>query len=119
MLTKQQIAEAFSGHRFTETYGYLAPDVRWVSVGAGAVNGRAAVIDLCERSATELSNVNTIFLRSVSVVGPDAVAIDAIGRYTDADQTVSVVSSCDIYEFRDDQVVMITSYTVELDPQSV
>jgi hypothetical protein len=28
-MNSKQIAEAFSGHRFTEVYEYLAPTVRW------------------------------------------------------------------------------------------
>jgi ketosteroid isomerase-like protein len=48
------------------------------------------------------------------VAGTDAAAVDAIGRYTDADGEVSLVSSCDIYEFRDGLVTTITSYAVEL-----
>jgi len=48
--------------------------------------------------------------------GPDAVAVDAIGRYTDAGGQVSVVSSCDIYQFIDGLLTAITSYAVELPP---
>jgi hypothetical protein len=32
-MNTQQIAEAFSGHRFAETYDHLAVDVRWVLPG--------------------------------------------------------------------------------------
>lgn len=38
------IAEAFSGHRFQETYGRLAEGVRWVLVGQGVLEGRDAVV---------------------------------------------------------------------------
>jgi hypothetical protein len=31
----EQIAEAFSRHRFTDTYPFLAPDVRRDNVGGG------------------------------------------------------------------------------------
>lgn len=110
----QEIAEAFSGHRFTETFPHLAPDVRWVSVGQSTLEGRDAVIAACEGSAAELAGVTTEFTRFVSVVGADAVAVDAIGRYVEAGGQTSVVSSCDIYEFDHGALTAITSYAVEL-----
>jgi hypothetical protein len=39
----QRIAEAFSGHRSTETYDRLAEDVRWVLPGQATLEGRGAV----------------------------------------------------------------------------
>jgi hypothetical protein len=94
MTTPRQIAEAFSGHRFADVYAALAPDVRWTAVGEGLLTGRQAVVDACKAT----------------------LAVDAVGHYLDADGAVSVVSSCDIYEFHDGALQAITSYAVELDP---
>jgi ketosteroid isomerase-like protein len=110
----RQIAEAFSSHRFTETFPHLAPDVRWVSVGGSTVEGRDAVVDACTSAATELADVTTDFTRFLTVVGTEAVTVDAVGRYVDPDGQVSVVSSCDVYEFTDGVLATITSYAVEL-----
>ena len=52
--------------------------------------------------------------RFVSIAGPDAAAVDVVARYVAADGHVSVVSSCDIYEFADGKLAAITSYAVEL-----
>jgi hypothetical protein len=112
----KEIAEAFSGHRFAEAYPHLAPSVRWVSVGESAIEGREAVIGACEDSTAELAQVTTEFTRFVSVVDTNSVAIDAIGRYVDAEGQTSVVSSCDIYEFDQGVLITITSYAVELPP---
>ena len=111
-----QIAEAFSGHRFTETYEHLSADVRWVLPGQLLVEGRDAVVAACDSSATEMAQlVSTEFSRFVSVAGDGVAAVDAIGRYVDGEGNVSVVSSADIYEFDGDgRVTSITSYTVEL-----
>lgn len=119
MTTPRAIAEAFSAHRFAETRPHLADDVTWVLVGADVVRGAAAVQAVCADTAAELADAETAFDRFLVVEGEDAVAVDAIGRYTAADGTVSLVSSCDLYEFRDDRVVRITSYTVELDAAPV
>ena len=112
-----QIAEAFSGHRFTETYDHLADDVRWVLPGHDPIEGKPAVIAACDSSAAEMAELATTeFTRFVSVGGDNVAAVDAIGRYVSPDGSVSVVSSADIYEFDGDgRVTTITSYAVELE----
>jgi ketosteroid isomerase-like protein len=117
MTSPRETAEAFSGHRFHDAYAALSPDVRWTAVGEGVVTGRQAVVDACEATLAELATTTTDFSRFVVVADPDgnAVAVDVVARYVDADGTTSVVSSCDIYEFSDGQVTAITSYAVELD----
>jgi hypothetical protein len=115
MTTPQQIAEAFSGHRFSEAYDHLATDVRWVLIGGETLQGRDSVIEACEQTAAELAHSKNEFLRFLTIAGADAVAVDAVGRYVAADGTTSVVASCDIYEFTDGVVTAITSYTTELD----
>jgi len=116
MTTSREIAEAFSGHRFRDAYAALAPDVRWTSVGEGVVSGRQAVVDACEATLTELATTTVEFARFLVVADDDAAAADVVGRYVDADGETSLVSSCDVYEFRDGLVTAITSYAVELDP---
>lgn len=115
MTTPREIAEAFSGHRFSDAYAGLAPDVRWTSVGAGVLTGRQAVVDACEATLAEFATGTAEFRRFLVIAEGDAVAVDAIGRYVDADGGVSVVSSCDLYEFSGGTLTAITSYTVELD----
>jgi len=110
----EQIAQAFSGHRFAEAYPHLAQDVRWVSVGGSTLRGRDAVIEACEQSSEYLSQVTTEFRRFKTVVGSDAVAVDTLAEYVDADKQSSVVASCDIYDFVNGEVKTITSYTVEV-----
>lgn len=109
----RRIAEAFSGHRFRETYDHLAPDVVWLAVGASATHGKDDVVAACEATLTELTHVTTEFTRFVTVADDQTAVVDSIGRYADPDGTISTVASCDIYEFRDEFVTRITSYTVE------
>lgn len=114
--TPRRIAEAFSSHRFREAYAALAPDVRWVSVGAGEITGRQAVVDACEATLAELATTDAEFLRFVVIADGDRAAVDAVGRYVDGAGGVSVVSSCDVYEFSNGALTCITSYAAEFDP---
>lgn len=118
MTTARETAEAFSGHRFRDAYDALSPDVRWTAVGEGVFSGRQSVVAACEATLAELATTTTDFSRFVVVADPDgqAVAVDVVARYVDADGRTSVVSSCDIYEFSDGLVTTITSYAVELEP---
>lgn len=114
-MNTQQIAEAFSGHRFAEVYPFLAPEVRWVVPGQVSMEGRAAVVAACEEALAGMQALRVEFDRFVSVGGPAVAAVDAVGRYVDPDGAVSVVSSADVYEFdAAGLVVTITSYAVEL-----
>lgn len=64
----KQIAEAFSGHRFAETYDHLAADVRWVLPGQTTIEGRSAVVEACNPSAVEMAKLASAeFSRFVSV----------------------------------------------------
>jgi hypothetical protein len=56
------------------------------------------------------------FLRFTVIPSDDRAAVDSVGRYDDAAGGVSVVSSCDVYEFSKGALTRITSYTAELDP---
>ena len=111
----RDIAAAFSGHRFRETYDHLAPDIVWVAAGGSTTEGKDGVISTCEETLAELADTTTEFTRFLTVADDDAAAVDVIGRYTDLAGGTSTVASCDIYEFRDNLVTRITSYTVEID----
>ncbi|WP_353813562.1 nuclear transport factor 2 family protein [Agromyces sp. SYSU T00266] len=114
-LTTEQIARAFSGHRFDLALQHLADDVIWTSVGGGPLVGRKAVAKAIERTAADLADVTTEFQRFRSVVGEDSVVVDALARYTDADGGVSIVASCDVFDFAaDGRITEIVSYMIEL-----
>jgi hypothetical protein len=113
----QQIAEAFSSHRFADVYDQLASDVRWVSPGQPAISGKDAVVAACAKATADLEQLaGHEFTRFVSVGSPSVAAVDAIARYVDPDGSVSIVSSADIYEFNGQgSLTTITSYAVEIE----
>lgn len=50
-MTSEQIARAFSGHRFEEAFPHIAQDVKWVLVGETVLEGREAAIAACNATA--------------------------------------------------------------------
>ena len=110
----EKIARAFSSHRFDEALPHLADDIIWTLVGAEPVIGRKAVKKACKHTGAYLADVTTEFQRFRTVVGDESVVVDSLARYTEAGGDVSVVASCDIYDFVDGRVTEIVSYTVEL-----
>lgn len=113
-LTPEEVAQAISGHRFAEAYPYLAPDVRWVLAGGPTRIGREAVVEACEATARELVDVSTRFTKFKTIADADSVVIDSLSEYEDTDGSMTVVASCDIYDFDHNELVEITSYTVEV-----
>lgn len=70
-------------------------------------------MDVCRETAAALIDTRVEVDRFVVADGGPVVAVDTVTQYRDGDDT-STVASCDIYEFHDDSLVQITSYTVEV-----
>jgi hypothetical protein len=113
--TLEQIAEAFSHHRFSETYPFIHDNVRWNLVGAEPIIGKADVVSACEQSSDELAQATTTFNRFRTVISENCVVVDSEAEYVNDVNQASVVASCDIYDFSNGQLAQITSYTIELD----
>jgi hypothetical protein len=109
-----EIAEAFSRHRFEETFRWILEDAEWRLIGADMIVGKAAIVSACEESATSLANTQTTFDRFRVITADDTVVVDSQARYVDEDRT-SAVASCDIYEFAEGMISAITSYNVEIE----
>jgi ketosteroid isomerase-like protein len=111
------VGRAFSEHRFDEALDHLADDVRWTIVGYMVLEGADAVRHTCRETLESLSNTTTTYDRCVVAAGADVVAVDTFARYTGPDGTTAV-ASCDIYEFNGSKIAAITSYAVEVDPET-
>jgi hypothetical protein len=111
------VGRAFSEHRFDEAFGYLAADVRWTIVGYTVLEGADAVRQTCRQTLASLENTTTTYDRCVVANGTDVVAVDTFAHYSGPAGETSV-ASCDIYEFSGERITAITSYAVEVDPES-
>lgn len=116
-LDRGAVGRAFSEHRFDEALAHLADNVRWTIVGYMVLEGATAVRHTCRETLASLADTTTARDRCVVAAGQDVVAVDTLTRYTGA-QGTTAVASCDIYEFDGDKIAAITSYAVEVDPES-
>ena len=112
--SNRAVAEAFSRHRFTETYDHLAPDVTWLASGGSDTVGRDAVIAACDSSADELARMSTELLTVRVVAEGDTVVVETVGRYSEQEEE-SFVASVDLYDFVDGALTRIVSYAVEIE----
>jgi ketosteroid isomerase-like protein len=114
MPSNSDVAEAFSRHRFDETYPHMLDDIEWTLVGGAPLSGKADVIAACEESAEELASARTTFEKFRVVLAAECVVIESQAEYIDAEGESSRVRSCDLYDFIDGKLSGITSYNIEL-----
>jgi limonene-1,2-epoxide hydrolase len=107
------IAESFSQHEFTSIYGHLAADVSWNNVGGECHVGHRAVIAACDAAEAYFARIDSSVELRRTVTDGDLVIVEAVGVYLEDGHT-SRVASCDLYEFRDEHLAVVTSYNVEL-----
>ena len=113
--TNRAVAEAFSAHRFADTYDHFASSISWTARGESQTVGRDAVIAACEASARELGGMTTEFLTFRSIADGDCVAVETVGRYQEPEGDASFVASVDLYDFADGEMTRIVSYATEIE----
>lgn len=116
-IDRAAVGRAFSEHRFDDALDHLAGDVRWTIVGYMVLEGADAVRQTCRETLDSLADTTTTYDRCVVAAGSDTVAVDTFARYRGHGGTTAV-ASCDIYEFEGEKIAAITSYAVEVDPES-
>ncbi|MCV7343123.1 nuclear transport factor 2 family protein [Mycolicibacterium rhodesiae] len=116
--TRAEIARAFAQHRFDDALGHLARDVVWTIVGYSVLEGADAVATICRDTAGGLAATVATWDRCRTVEQDDTVVVEVLGRYRRQDG-VTIVSSCHIIGFAGAEIASITSYGVEVDPDSV
>lgn len=115
---RAEIARAFAQHRFDEALPHLARDVQWTIVGYSVLEGADAVAATCRDTAGGLAAAVATWERCLTVEQDDTVVVEVLGRYQRPDG-VTMVSSCHLCRFDGAQIASITSYGVEVDPESV
>jgi len=75
-------ARAFSSHAFAVAYPYLSPGVEWEIVGRRSVQGKDAVVAVCEEATRELE-ATAIEFTQFDVVAEGWVIIQSRATYLD------------------------------------
>ena len=87
-------------------------------MGYSVLEGADAVARTCRDTAGSLDDTTASWDRCLTVSQDDTVVVEVVGRYTRPDG-VTTVATCYIYEFAAGRIASITSYAVEVDPDSV
>lgn len=109
---KKEIALAFSTGKFSEGYEYLAPDASWEIVGEKLLHGKQVIIDYCENTAAYFETVETNFTPGHVLQDGNQVVINGTAVFTNKEQKITMVSSCDMYAFDDGLLKRMTSYCI-------
>jgi len=113
-MTIKEIAQKFSEHQFTEVYEHMSDDIVWENIGGETYTGKQAIVAVCDQALDYFAGIETTMHKLTARAGEDFVVVETNASYIDDNET-SLVASCDIYAFKGDKLVGITSYNVELD----
>ena len=113
-LTNEQIARTISCGDFMAALDRLDEEVRWEIVGDKTLQGKASVTDFCKKTAAYFASVTLNVSVNNVIVSGDLIAIDGKAEFIDSDGGVTRLASSDIYRFRGQNLVEITSYCVPL-----
>ena len=112
-MTKSEIAQAFSGGKFTECLHYLTDQTVWNTPGEQFLTGRNEIEPFCKNLAAYFSSVNTNFKQLNLIEDDHCVAINGTAEFIREGKRISFVSSCDVYEFdTENKILSIHSYCI-------
>ncbi len=108
----KSIALAFSNGKFSEGYDYLAPDASWEIVGEKLLHGKQVIIDYCKNTAAYFDTVETVFTPGHIMQDGNLVVVNGTAVFTNKEQKITMVSSCDMYAFEEGLLKRMTSYCI-------
>jgi hypothetical protein len=112
-MTKNEIAQAFSGGQFEKCLDYLTNHTTWNTPGERLLTGRSEIEPFCKDIAAYFSSVTTHFKQLNVIENDRCVAINGTAEFVRAGKPVAFISSCDVYEFdTDNKIVSINSYCI-------
>lgn len=109
----KEIAIAFSNGQFKQNYKFLADDIEWNIFGENLLQGKDSVIKHCNQVTDYFRSVSTDFETYHIIVSSDHIAISGKAKFRREKNKVTVINSCDIYEFnKHGQIQNIKSYCI-------
>lgn len=110
--TNKQICREFSSGNFKFSYDYLSDDIQWNIVGDKILSGKDNVIEFCNKTAEYISGVITKFNIINLIEEDNCIAIDGTAEFINKENVTTNVSSCDLYNFKNNKIQSITSYCI-------
>lgn len=112
-LTQQEIAKSFSKGDFERTYSYLSETIEWNVIKNFKCNSRDEVVQQCEITTGYFASITTDFKQLEIIENENKVVITGTAEFLKNGKRIEFISSCDIYEFKDDNMLQrITSYCI-------
>jgi len=109
----EQINRLFTENRMEAFMDYLAEDVVWdmytASSGHTTFNGTAEIYQMDGSDMPKHTN----FRFSTVVIEGDRASVQGSATIKKADGTEYESNFCDVYEFKDDKIVRMSSYMVD------
>lgn len=113
-MIRTEIAKAFSNGEFEKTYKFISDNAEWTVIEEDKFIGKQAILDNCEQVGNYFKSVTTDFKMLNIIADENKVVINGTAEFTRENKRISFVSSCDIYEFNENnQIQSITSYCIQ------
>lgn len=111
---RKTVAKNISLGNFRAAYDYFTGNIVWNIIGEKLLSGIDDVKKHCETTAAYFESVETDFVIEKIIEDEHHVVITGNARFVRDDNTVAVISSCDVYEFNAmDRVMEIMSYCIK------
>jgi hypothetical protein len=112
-MTKKEIAQAFSGGKFDKCSAYLTDQTIWNTPGEQYLEGKKDIELFCKKISAYFDSITTNFKQLNLIENDNCVAINGTAEFLREGKRVSFVSSCDVYEFEEDnKILSIHSYCI-------
>jgi SnoaL-like domain len=117
IMTKKEIAQAFSGGNFDKCLPYLTSETFWNTPGEQYLKGKNDIEAFCKKVAASFNSITTNFNQLNLIENNNCVAINGTAEFLRDGEKISFVSSCDVYEFDEkNNIVSIHSYCITEKP---
>lgn len=109
-VSNQKLSEEFSKGNFEKTYDYMTDDIVWDAIGQPAVQGKADVVEYCEKMKVEMASA--VLTNTNLTAENDTVVVEGFCQSANESGEPANVRYCDVYRFENEQLKHITSYCI-------
>ena len=109
----REVAELFSNGKFENIMDYFSEGIVWDVIGESLFEGKKAVRENCEQTASYFKSLQTDFITNDILVSENKVIIRGTAEFIRDGKRINFISACDIYEFNNrNEIEKISSYCI-------